>query len=131
MRNLRAAERARFGFGAIARTPETIVVSLTPTDHDVIRWATTHGLRWYYADDIGPPPRALKVHCGCVTAYFRRGRLAHLRADADSELLDAMFEELAGLMPWTWQRPAREVRVAPATRRGSRGSPDYLDPSAP
>lgn len=81
---------------------EAAAVILIPTDRDVIEWAEARGLRWYYTDDLGVPPPSLKVHCGCVTAYFQRGRLTRLRADADRELLDTMFEELAGLMSWTW-----------------------------
>ena len=68
-----------------------------PGDDEVIRWASNHRLRYYYAAEPSLRGRCLKVHLGQVTAYFRSGKLVRLWVQAEGEYLDDVFHQLSRL----------------------------------
>ncbi|GIK16851.1 MAG: hypothetical protein BroJett003_18150 [Planctomycetota bacterium] len=66
-------------------------------DAAVLEYARRQGLPWYYVEDADALGGRLTVHHGCVTATFRRGRMVEVKAAADRELFDVMFESLTRL----------------------------------
>lgn len=66
-------------------------------DCEIIQWAKSHRLPWYTTLEGPEGDPELKVHCGCVTAYFRCGDLVRIQADAEKDLFDAFFQELTQL----------------------------------
>jgi hypothetical protein len=76
---------------------EEVAVIVDPADRAIVKWALDRAAAFYYARERDLPQPCLKVQCGCVTAYFSRGRLTRLQAHADSGLFDEMFCELAQL----------------------------------
>ena len=80
-----------------------------PMDAHVIKWAARRSAPWYYTSEPGLPSPCLKVQCGYVTAYFHRGRLARLWAQADSQAINDLFAELTQVFGIA---AARSSRVA-------------------
>ncbi|MCC7290993.1 MAG: hypothetical protein IT449_02905 [Phycisphaerales bacterium] len=66
-------------------------------DCEIIQWAQARRLPWYTTLKGPQGEPELKVHCGCVTAYFRRGDLVRIQADAEEDLFDDFFQELTQL----------------------------------
>ncbi len=66
-------------------------------DSEIIQWAKARRLPWYTTHEGPEGDPELKVHCGCVTAYFRRGDLVRIQADAEKDLFDNFFQELTQL----------------------------------
>ena len=73
------------------------MASAEPGDHEIIRWARQHGLRYYYVTESSLPGRCLKVHLGHVSAYFYCGKLVRVWVHADGEYLDELFHQLMQL----------------------------------
>jgi hypothetical protein len=73
-------------------------MAIPERDTHLIEYARRQGLPWYYAEEGGAPEKTrLTLHHGCVTATFEQGCLVELRADADHELFDVLFENLTRL----------------------------------
>lgn len=99
---------------------EEVAVIVDPADRPIVKWALDRAAAFYYARERDLPQPCLKVQCGCVTAYFWRGRLTRLQAHADSGLFDEMFCELAQLFELCG-RPASFVDDDAELIEGPRG----------
>ena len=68
-----------------------------PTDRHIASWARGMSAPCYYVSEPNMTAPCLKVQCGHLTAYFRRGRLIRLWAYADCSELEDMFKQLTQL----------------------------------
>ena len=66
-----------------------------PTDQHIASWAERIAAPCYYVTEPNAPTPFLKVQCGHLTAYFKKGQLVRLWACADCAELDDMFKELS------------------------------------
>ena len=82
-----------------------------PADRDIVKWAVDHSVPCYYASESGLPAPCLKLQCGHVTAFFCRGQLTRLWAQADYEFVDQMFAELTEMFRLCVWRQDRPIRV--------------------
>ncbi|MCG3132095.1 MAG: hypothetical protein FLDDKLPJ_02906 [Phycisphaerae bacterium] len=92
-------------------------------DATVLEYARRQGLPWYYVEDADAQGGRLTLHHGCVTATFRRGRMVEVKAAADRELFDVMFESLTRLFALS-AKVAGEGAVFP---KPSPADPNPLD----
>jgi len=104
---------------SVVEAPAAFAAEEGVVDAEVIRWANDRRFPWYYTREAPCPGRLLKVHCGCVTAYFQCGELLRLRADAQTELFEVMFRELTGLFALRSSREAADAVDRPAPHHGA------------
>jgi hypothetical protein len=74
-----------------------VIMIIHPADRPVVKWAVDNGFIYGYRREHGLPDPSLLVQLGVSNAFFKEGRLVHLRADVDGSNLDQLMFELTSL----------------------------------